>query len=88
MSPGRLTEEHQKLNEDADQRLAACACITNSDQNKYGSAIKNLNIQKYLKNDQHPTTIADAHNALSNHVHENVQRKKLRLKRLRKKLKH
>ncbi len=41
--------------------------LENSDQDKYGSIIKNLNSQKSLGNDQYPKTVVEANNVLSNH---------------------
>ena len=73
---GRLTLAHQTLNDDADERLAAYVYLVNSDQNKYGSVIKNLNSQKSLKNDKFPKTVTDAHNVLINHVPEKEKNKK------------
>ena len=40
VTPARASKEHNQLNEDADERLAACMYRINSDQNKYGSVIK------------------------------------------------
>ena len=41
-------------------------CLVNSDQGKHGSALKNLNSQKSLKNDHFPKKIADGKSMLSN----------------------
>ena len=76
VSPGRLTRAHQTLNDDADERLAACMYLVNSDQNKYRSVIKILDSQKSLKNDQFHKTVTDAHNVLSNHAPEKGKNKK------------
>ena len=62
VTPARTSEEHKKLNEDADERLAACMYLINADQNKYGSVLKNLNSQKSFKNDQYPSTITEGPN--------------------------
>ena len=49
--------------------------MLNSDQHKYGAALKNLNSQKSFKNDQYPTTVLDAHDLLSNHVQKKTFKK-------------
>ena len=41
VAPGQTSEEYNKVNEDADEQLAACMCLINSDQNKPSSAHKN-----------------------------------------------
>ena len=75
VTPSRSSAEHKQLNEEADEKLAAYMYMVNSDQNKYGAMLKNLNSQKSLKNDQYPSTVLDAHNVLSNHVQEKTFKK-------------
>ena len=61
----------------ADEKLATCLCLMNSDQGKHGSALKNLNSQRSLKNDQFPKTIVDGNSVLSNHeFDESLSKKK------------
>lgn len=74
-APSRSSEEHKQLDEEYDGKLAACMQMVSSDQTKHGAALKNLNSQKSLKNYQCPTTVLDAHNALSNHVQEKTFKK-------------
>jgi hypothetical protein len=50
--------------------------MENSDQDKYGSIISNLNSQKSLGNDQYPRTIVETNNVLSNHKFDITKGKK------------
>jgi hypothetical protein len=50
--------------------------LENSDQDKYGSIISNLNSQKSLGNDQYPRTIVETNNVLSNHKFDITKVKK------------
>lgn len=49
--PTRSSEECNNLNEEANEKLAACMCVVSSDQTKYGTVLKILNNQKSLKSD-------------------------------------
>ena len=49
LSLGRGTVANQTLIDDADERLASCMCLINSDQTKHESIIEIVNSQKSLK---------------------------------------
>jgi hypothetical protein len=51
----------------ASEQMFVFLYVENSDQEKYGSIIKNLDSQKLLGNDQYPRTIVKTNNVLSNH---------------------
>jgi hypothetical protein len=53
------------LVKEASERLLAYLYLENSDQDKYGSILRNLNSQKSLGNDQYPKTIVETNNVLS-----------------------
>ncbi len=60
----------------ASEGMFAFLYLENSDQDKYGSIMKNLNSQKSLGNDQYPRTIVETNNVLSNHkLDANKERK-------------
>ena len=50
--------------------------LENSDHDKYISIIQSLNSQKSLGNNQHPRTIVDTNNMLSNHKFDMYKHKK------------
>jgi hypothetical protein len=56
-----------ELIKQASEGLFAFLYLENSDQEKYGSILRNLNSQKSLGNDQYPRTIVETNNVLSNH---------------------
>jgi hypothetical protein len=60
----------------ASKCLYAFLYLENSDQDKYGSIISNLNSQKSLGNDQYPRTIVETNNVLSNHKFDITKIKK------------
>ena len=64
------TEELTKI---ADEQLSTYVYLTNSDQEKYWSLIKELHSQKALKNDQFPKTMIEGNNVLSTHRHDNTK---------------
>ena len=55
------------LEETVDERFEAYIHLKNANQEKYGSLLNNLNLQMSLKNDQFPSKLTDANNALDNH---------------------
>ena len=57
----------EELVKEAYEMFKAYVFIANSDNNKYGSLIKNLAQQQSLKNNQHPTTLTKASEALNEH---------------------
>ena len=63
--------EKSRLTKEANERLDTYLHLSNSDQRKCGTIIRNLNSQKSLKNDQFPKTIVDANSVLSNHQFDN-----------------
>jgi hypothetical protein len=62
------------LNTEASESLFAFLYLENSDQQKYGSILNNLNSQKSLGNDQYPRTIVETNNVLSNHKLDEKQK--------------
>ena len=60
----------------ASEQLFAFLYLENSDQDKYGSILRNLNSQKSLGNDQYPRTIVETNNVLSNHKFDVTKGKK------------
>jgi hypothetical protein len=50
--------------------------LENSDQDKHGSILSNLNSQKSLGNDQYPRSIVETNNVLSNHKFDATKVKK------------
>jgi hypothetical protein len=69
-------ELSNKLIAKASEGLYAFLYLENSDQDKYGSIIGNLNSQKSLGNDQYPRTIVETNNVLSNHKFDITKVKK------------
>ena len=61
------TDKTSKMIAKASEGLFTFMYLENSDQDKYGSIISNLNSQKSLGNDQYPRTIVETNNVLSNH---------------------
>jgi hypothetical protein len=60
-------DKTSKMIAKASEGLYTFLYLENSDQDKYGSIISNLNLQKSLGNDQYPRTIVETNNVLSNH---------------------
>lgn len=56
-----------ELTKEADEQFASYVYLVNSDQDKYGTVIKGLKLQKALQNDQYPRTIIETNNVLSTH---------------------
>ena len=50
--------------------------LENSNHDKHGPIIQNMNSQKSLGNDQYPRTIVEANNVLSNHKFDINKNKK------------
>jgi hypothetical protein len=69
-------EISHKLTAKASEGLYAFLYLENSDQDKHGSIIINLNSQKSLGNDQYPRTIVETNNVLSNHTFDATKVKK------------
>ena len=65
-----------KMIKQASESLFAYLYLENSDQEKYGTIVQNLNSQKSLGNDQYPKTIVETNNVLSNHKFYTVKPKK------------
>ena len=57
----------QELYKQAHEQLLTYICLENSDPEKYGSILRNLNAQKSLGNDQFPKTRINLNNVLSEH---------------------
>jgi hypothetical protein len=70
------TEQSNKLIAKASEGLYTLLYLVNSDQDKYGLIISNLNSQKSLGNDQYPRTIVETNNVLSNHKFDITKAKK------------
>jgi hypothetical protein len=69
-------DKTNKMIAKASEGLYAFLYLENSDQDKYGSIISNLNLQKSLGNDQYPRTIVETNNVLSNHKFDITKVKK------------
>ena len=65
-----------KMIKQAHEALLAFLYLENSDQEKYGQIIQNLNSQKSLGNDQYPKSITETNNVLSNHKFDSTRVKK------------
>ena len=65
----------------ASEQFYAFMYLENSDQQKYGSIMGNLNSQKSLGNDQYPRSIVETNNVLSNHKFDQIQSKKQEYKK-------
>ena len=69
---GSTATDEDYYNKSSEQ-LLAYVYLENSNQDKYGSLLKNLNQQKSLENDQYPKTVASANSALSLHPFDNFK---------------
>jgi hypothetical protein len=73
---GNDVEKTNKMIAKASEGLYTFLYLENSDQDKYGSIISNLNSHKSLGNDQYPRTIVETNNVLSNHKFDITKVKK------------
>jgi hypothetical protein len=73
---GNDVEKTSKMIAKASEGLYAFLYMENSDQDKYGSIISNLNSQKSVGNDQYPRTIVETNNVSSNHKFDITKVKK------------
>lgn len=67
---------NQELIDKASEQFLAFIYLENSDQEKYGSILSNLNSQKSLGNDQYPRTLADTTNVLRSHKFDSAKGKR------------
>ena len=60
-------DKQTKIKEEANDKFAAFAHMKNSETRKHGKPLSNLKEQCAPGNDQHPKTLREANDALTNH---------------------
>ena len=78
---GMSEEDRDALQEEVFDQLMAYILLANSDQDKYGSLLKRLKMDKALKKDNFPKTMDTAVEALNDHAFDPAYREKMKSKR-------